>query len=389
MQRLLQESNQSRRALLSALEDQRLAEEAIRKRLAEMEAINHISTALRVAQTLEEMLPLLLDETLTALESEAGAIWLHQPEDDVLNMVTGRGWCKDFKKTPIKPGTGIVGAVFKNGETHISREITSSLLTNQAFVKRIPEDWSGICVPIRTAEEVTGIILASTPLPREFTVEQTKLLTALAEMAGTALHRLSLFDKIQKDALELALAYETTLEGWANALELRDQETEGHTRRVVKMTLELAKQVGISHDDLDDIRRGVLLHDIGKMGIPDSILLKPGPLDESEWEIMRRHTEYARLLIMPIEYLHPALPIPTCHHEKWDGTGYPNGLKGEEIPLEARIFAIVDVWDALTSDRPYRPAWSDEEALDYIRLQSGKHFDPKIAEIFLKSMEKG
>jgi len=180
------------------------------------------------------------------------------------------------------------------------------------------------------------------------------------------------------------LAYDTTLEGWARALELRDEETEGHSQRVTEMTLRLARAMGISDAELAHVRHGVLLHDIGKMGIPDGILFKPGSLTEEEWEIMRRHPTYAYELLSPIRYLRPALDIPYSHHEKWDGTGYPEGLKGEQIPLAARIFAVVDVWDALRADRPYRPAWSEEEVIEYIREQAGKHFDPQVVEIFLR-----
>jgi HD-GYP domain-containing protein (c-di-GMP phosphodiesterase class II) len=151
----------------------------------------------------------------------------------------------------------------------------------------------------------------------------------------------------------------------------------------VEVTINLAQKMGIGAVDEINIRRGALLHDIGKMGIPDSVLLKPGPLNEREWEMMRMHPEYAHRLLTPIEYLNPAIEIPYCHHEKWDGTGYPRGLKGEEIPLAARIFAIVDVWEALTSDRPYRPAWSNGKALEYINNQRGKHFDPTVVDNFM------
>ncbi|MDD3699878.1 MAG: HD-GYP domain-containing protein, partial [Atribacterota bacterium] len=184
------------------------------------------------------------------------------------------------------------------------------------------------------------------------------------------------------------LAYDTTIEGWAQALELRDRETEGHTRRVADLTVKLAQALGVKSEDLIHIRRGALLHDIGKMGIPDRILLKPGPLTPEEWEIMKKHPVYAWELLSPIKYLRPALDIPYYHHERWDGTGYPRGLKGEEIPLSARIFAVVDVWDALTSDRPYRPAWSQEKALQYIKEQSGHHFDPRVVEKFLGLLEE-
>lgn len=187
---------------------------------------------------------------------------------------------------------------------------------------------------------------------------------------------------------ELLLAYDKTIEGWSRAMDLRDKETEGHSKRVTQMTLKLAEMLGIKGIELSYIQHGALLHDIGKLGIPDAILFKPSKLDEEEWALMRRHPQMAYDMLYPIEYLRPALEIPFCHHEKWDGSGYPRGLKGEEIPLAARIFAVVDVWDALTSDRPYRPAWSREETLAYIQEQSGKHFDPRVAEAFPRILSK-
>jgi PAS domain S-box-containing protein len=190
--------------------------------------------------------------------------------------------------------------------------------------------------------------------------------------------------ELRRAHAELAQAYEATVEGWSRALELRDKETEGHTLRVTEVTLRLAQMMQVNEDDLIHIRRGALLHDIGKVGIPDGILLKPGPLTDQEWAIMHLHPGYAYEMLAPIEYLHAALDIPYYHHERWDGTGYPRGLKGEEIPLAARIFAVVDVWDALTSDRPYRPAWSNEKALAHIRSLAGSHFDPQVVEAFLK-----
>jgi len=182
---------------------------------------------------------------------------------------------------------------------------------------------------------------------------------------------------------ELRLAYDTTLEGWARALELRDKETEGHSQRVTELALELARKLNIRDQDLDHIRRGALLHDIGKMGISDEILHKPGSLTAEEFQIVKQHPQIAYDLLSPIPYLKKSLEIPYSHHEKWDGSGYPQGLKENEIPISARIFAIVDVWDALLSDRPYRVAWPRELVVDYISAESGKHFDPHITKIFL------
>jgi putative two-component system response regulator len=185
---------------------------------------------------------------------------------------------------------------------------------------------------------------------------------------------------------ELQDAYEATLKGWVRALDFRDNETGDHSRRVTLLTVELARLMGMSDSELIHVRRSALLHDIGKIGVPDHILHKPGPLTEDEWVIMRKHPQFAHDMLAPIEYLRSALDIPFCHHERWDGTGYPRGLKGEQIPLIARIFAVVDVWDALSSDRPYRKAWSYEKIVEHMRQQSGTHFDPKAVELFLQMM---
>jgi putative nucleotidyltransferase with HDIG domain len=193
-----------------------------------------------------------------------------------------------------------------------------------------------------------------------------------------------MFDEIQKSNLELSLAYDSTIEGWSRAMDMRDRETEGHSRRVAEMTVRIARELGIRDEELLHIRRGAYLHDMGKMAIPDSILLKPGKLDEEEWKIMKMHPVYAHEMLSPIAYLRQALDIPYYHHERWDGSGYPRGLKGTEIPIAARIFAIVDVWDALRSDRPYRSAWPAEKVYEYIESQAGSHFDPAIVRTFLK-----
>lgn len=217
----------------------------------------------------------------------------------------------------------------------------------------------------------------------DITQNEVRLLGAITDIAANAIYRSSLHEQTLKDASELADAYETTLEGWAKALELREQETAGHSKRVVKYTLELAKKFGFSANNLIHIRRGASLHDIGKMGIPDKILLKKGPLTPREWVVMRKHPVHAYKLLSKIPYLLPALDIPRYHHERWDGSGYPEGLKGNDIPLAARIFAVVDVWDALLSNRPYRKAWSNDEVVNYLRENSGKLFDPEVVESFL------
>jgi pSer/pThr/pTyr-binding forkhead associated (FHA) protein len=245
---------------------------------------------------------------------------------------------------------------------------------------------SVLCVPLWDNKNIIGVIQVDNRiLNKAFTETDLKILTIFAYYAAIiAINNASLFEGLQRSNVELTLAYDTTIEGWSRAMDLRDKETEGHTQRVAEMTLRIARELEIKEEELVHMRRGALLHDMGKMGIPDNILLKPDRLTEKEWEVMKRHPEYAYDMLYPIEYLRPALDIPYYHHEKWDGTGYPKGLKGEEIPPAARIFAVVDVWDALCSDRPYRPAWPKKKVREHIRSIAGTHFDPKVVGVFLK-----
>jgi putative nucleotidyltransferase with HDIG domain len=214
-------------------------------------------------------------------------------------------------------------------------------------------------------------------------VEWFEFLEALAGQAAIAIENSMLFYELQRSHGELTRAYDATLEGWSRALELRDQGTEGHTQRVTDVSVLLAQRIGLSDQEIVHVRRGALLHDIGKMGIPDKILLKPGPLSAEEWDIMRQHPVYAYELLSTIPNMERSVEIPYCHHERWDGTGYPRGLKGENIPISARIFAVVDVWDALLSNRPYRPAWSRPDTIAYILEQRGAIFQSEIVDAFM------
>jgi putative nucleotidyltransferase with HDIG domain len=285
-----------------------------------------------------------------------------------------------------RPGEGNTGrAALERRTIHIPdlRRVPkeaqrTTLLTNEGFVA-----YYG--VPLIAKGQVKGVLEVFHRAVLEPGPEWLDFLEALAGQAAIAVDNSSLFQDLQRSNLDLTLAYDATIEGWSRALDLRDKETEGHTQRVTDITLQLAQRLGFGDEELVHVRRGALLHDIGKMGIPDMILLKPGPLTETEWVIMRKHPEYAYALLYAIDYLRPALDIPYCHHEKWDGTGYPQGLKGEQIPLAARLFAVVDVWDALTNDRPYRKAWAVEKVRDYIQSLAGTHFDPQMARAVLES----
>ncbi len=202
-------------------------------------------------------------------------------------------------------------------------------------------------------------------------------------------HLLEQRNELEQLHKELIISYHRTIEGWSNALDLRDKETEGHTLRVTQKSVEFARALGVGEAQLEHVRMGALLHDVGKLGVPDSVLLKPGKLTEEEWVVMRKHPVYAYEWLSPIDFLKEAIQIPYCHHEKWDGSGYPRHLRGEEIPLYARLFAIVDVWDALCSDRPYRAAMPEAEVLEYIQKDAGKHFDPELVKVFMELQSKG
>lgn len=532
-------------------------EDQIKQRLAELEAVNKISTALRVAKTVEEMLPLLLDTTLEVLHATDGAIWLYDPARNELRAAVTRGWDTETGSLPIppeKPGEGINGYAFATGQAYVANDIHLDSRLPETIRQWIPPGMGGAVIPIRAGENVIGTFDINVSLPRELTPDEVHLLTTLSEIAGSAIQRATLheqterrvqqltalsnidrmisstfdlrlslglliehiavqlrvdatdillfnpnlnilefsvgrgfrtksferarlrlgegyagqaamkretihipnlakqhnnprfekhqadeqfvsyfgvpliskgkimgvleifqraplepdkdwldfldtlagqaaiaidsvtqFDNVQRSNDELLQAYDETIEGWSHALDLRDRETEGHTQRVTEMTVTLARQAGLGEAELLQVRWGGLLHDIGKMGVPDGILLKPGPLTDEEWVIMKKHPTFAYEMLSPIHHLRAALDIPYCHHEKWDGTGYPRALKGEQIPIAARIFAVVDVWDALTSDRPYRAAWPREKVLEHIRALAGTHFDPGVVKICLGS----
>ncbi len=542
--------------LAVALENARLFEET-RLRLAELEAINKVSTALRTAQTLDEMLPVLLDVTLGVMRATQGAIWLYDPGKDELRPAVVRGRGEEPGAPPqasAKPGEGITGYVFATGRAYVAGEFRLAPYLSDSARQGLLPGVGGAAVPIRAGDNVIGTFTINVSLPRELMPSEVHLLTTLSEIAGNAIQRsrlhqqtvrrlqhltalsdidraigssfdlqvsltalltqaiaqlgvdaadvlvyspdsltleyaagrgfrtetferarlrlgegyagraalerrlvyvpdlatqrdnprlakalagedfvsyhgvpliakgqvkgvlevfrriplepdeewldflntlagqaaiaidnVTLFESLERSNTELTLAYNATIEGWSRALDLRDKETEGHTQRVSDMAVRLALAFGMAEDELAQFHRGALLHDIGKMGVPDGILLKPGPLTDEEWAVMKKHPTFAHQMLSPIQFLHSALDIPYCHHEKWDGTGYPRGLAGERIPLAARIFAVVDVFDALTSDRPYRAAWPEDKVREHIRSLAGTHFDPQVVRVALDS----
>ena len=292
-------------------------------------------------------------------------------------------------RTTLQLGEGFAGQVAVNWQPIFVQDLVKYHEQHPEAPLFLGEDFvSYYAAPLRAKGQLIGVLEVFTRSRLEPGEEWIDFLETLAGQAAIAIDSIKSFEELQISNSRLMLAYDATIEGWSRAMDMRDEETEGHTRRVTELTVRIARRVGISEDAIVHIRRGALLHDIGKLGIPDSILLKPGKLTEGEWEIMRRHPQYAYEMLSSIEYLRPALEIPYSHHERWDGTGYPRGLKEKHIPLGARLFSVIDVWDALTSDRPYRPAWSPEKAIQYITEQSGSHFDPQAVKAFLDEMKE-
>jgi PAS domain S-box-containing protein len=330
-------------------------------------------------------LNVILNNVKNELKSDAADILLLDPITHTLDFVAGIGFrTRGIEQSHVKLADGYAGTAAREYRTVSCPDLKlarasfsrSSLLADEEFTTHF-------ATPLIVKGQVKGVLELFHRKAFEPESGWIDYFETLATQAAIAIENASLLDNLQRSNAELILAYDATIEGWSRAMDLRDKETEGHTQRVTEMALELANMMGISDVEKQHLWRGSLLHDIGKMGVPDSILFKPGPLSEAEKQIMRQHPLYAYQMLSPITYLKPALDICYCHHERWDGSGYPRGLKGEEIPLSARLFAIVDVFDALTSDRPYRAAWPREDVYRYIQEQAGKHFDPQIVKIVL------
>jgi PAS domain S-box-containing protein len=374
----------------TALENARLFEETER-RLSQVQALRRIDTAISSSLDLRATLDVILDQTTTQLAADAADILLYEPLEHLLVYKAGRGFHSDaVRHTRLPLGQPYAGqAALERRTTMIDHRYAideasltpayRTLLGSEGFIAHA-------ATPLIAKGQVVGVLEIFHRTPLDTSGDWQDLLETLAGQAAIAIDNATLFDSLQRSNADLELAYDATLVGWSRAMDLRDKVTEGHTQRVAEMAINLASALDLSGAEQVQLYRGALLHDIGKLGVPDAILFKPRPLTEEEWAIMRKHPQYAYDMLFPvkIKYLRPALDVPYCHHEKWDGTGYPRRLKGEQIPLLARIFAVVDVWDALTSDRPYRTAWPTEKARDYIASQSGIHFDPQIVQAFLK-----
>lgn len=356
--------------------------------LAHERALREIDLAITSNIDLNLTLQVVLGQARAQLHVDACAILLLNSNTHTLEYTCGRGFQTDIiKKTDLRLGTGRAGRAVLERRILGRAELTSTdEISDRAELIGAENFAAYFIAPLIIKDKLLGALEIYHQTPLTVKTEWLKFIETLAGQAAIAIDNATLFENLQRSNTELSLAYDATIEGWSAALDLRDRETEGHTQRVTEMTLRLAKAIGFSKEELVQMRRGALLHDIGKMGVPDRILLKPDTLTDDEWMIMHKHPEFAYDMLSPIPYLQGALDIPYCHHEKWDGTGYPRGLRGEQIPLMARIFAVVDVWDAITSDRPYRAAWSREKALGHIRALNGAHFDPQVVENFLRML---
>ncbi|NPV75502.1 MAG: PAS domain S-box protein [Anaerolineae bacterium] len=362
----------------------------LQRRLDHISALRLIDRTIASNLDLKIGLHVLLDQVVTQLNVDSAAILLINPRTQYIEFGDGRGFRTELvKKTYLSIGEGLTGRAVLERNILFIPDLRNAADKFTRKEMRLQEDFVSYCAaPLMIKGEVKGVLELFTRAPLTPTAEWLEFLENLAGQAAIMIDNSELYSRLQQSNLELRLAYSRTLEGWVRALDLRDEETEGHTQRVTEMTLRLAISMGMPDDRLVHIQRGALLHDIGKMAVPDSILRKPGKLTKKEWEIMRRHPLVAYELLRPIAFLQESLDIPYCHHERWDGSGYPRGLKGEEIPLAARIFSVVDVWDALSFNRPYRTAWSEDKARDYISANSGKLFDAKVVEAFLELLER-
>ncbi len=382
-----------RTAMLSTIRDvteRSHAQEKIQRQLNHLTALSAIDRIIASNFDLQICLSEILGHVTKELGIDAADILILNPNSQTLSFGAERGFrtqavTQAVRKTQIRLGDSYAGrAALERQLVQIpnpNNESDNLLLTTHFN----GEDFvSYYGVPLITKGQVKGVLEAFHRTTLDPDQEWFDFLNALAGQAAIAIENVTLFDGLQRSNSELALAYDATIEGWSRALDLRDKETEWHTLRVTEMTIKLARAFGLNDLDLIQVRWGALLHDIGKMGVPDNILHKPGPLTDEEWIIMKKHPLLAHELLAPIRYLRLALDIPYCHHEKWDGSGYPHGLQGIQIPLAARIFAIADVWDALSSDRPYRAAWPEDKVREHIQTSSGTHFDPQVVEVFMQ-----
>lgn len=355
------------------------------RQVQQLSILRSIDLAIASGLDLNLLLSMLLDRVMALMHVDAATVLLLNSKTNMLEFAAGKGFHSNILQyTRLKVGEGGAGRVALGREMIHVPDLRkdrmdfnrSPLFDQENFVTY----WG---VPLMAKGRVLGVLEMFHRAPLKPDKDLQNFLAMVAGQAAIAIDSAMMFSELQRSNVELSLAYDSTIEGLSRALDLRDKETKEHTFRVTDITVKLATRLGVKQSELIHVRRGAILHDIGKVAIPDQILFKPGPLVQEEWDIMRRHPDIAVELLSPVTYLEPALEIPHWHHEKWDGSGYPDGLRQEDIPFAARLFAVADVYDALTSNRPYRSAWPKWEAIEYIEDQTGTHFDPSIVPEFL------
>ena len=369
----------------SAIHRTKLAEQ-MQQRLRQLTALRAINISIGASFDLHVTLNVLVNQIHTQLGVDAVCVLLVEPNTRMLRYAAGNGFRSPaVEQLSFWMGEGLAGRIALERHTQHIYDPAGLLSYFNQREWLVGEDFVAYhAVPMIVKGEVKGVLETFYRAPYAPQADFQQLLEALAMETAIAIDKAELLNMLQRSNQDLTIAYDKTIEGWARALELRDEETEGHTRRVAEWTMRLGQAYGITGAQLMHMRRGALLHDLGKIAIPDRILLKPTDLTSDEWETMRMHPLLAYEMLSSIEFLRPALDIPYCHHEHWDGSGYPRGLAGDEIPVAARLFSVIDVWDALRHKRPYRDAWPEEQVIAYLDHQAGKTLDPDIVQTFLE-----
>jgi putative nucleotidyltransferase with HDIG domain len=340
-----------------------------------------INSSLGLRRVLEEV----MDSLISLMHAERGFLMLRESNGELAVQIA-RGIAHiNLDEEAFKVSKTVVYKVVDSGSPVLTTNAQADPRFDAQLSVAAYQLRSILCVPLKLKNDLIGVLYVDNRAHAGiFKENDLELISAFADQAAVAIDSARLFEDLQESHRELEKAYQATLEGWVRALDMRDKETEGHTQRVTILTQRLASSMGVDGNTMVHITRGALLHDIGKMAIPDGILLKPGQLTDDERMLIQKHPVYAYEMLSPIAFLVPAIDIPYCHHEKWDGSGYPRGLRGKEIPFAARIFPVIDVWDALTSNRPYRKALPQYEVRARIKADSGKHFDPVVVDAFME-----
>jgi len=363
----------------------------LERKIEHMQALRRVDMATTTAVDVGLALDIFLEQVETLLRIDATGVLLFDERAQALQPAAARGFGSEpARDVRVAMGEALAGYAAQEQRTVYVQDLQADPRWGSVVDPEQQGEYAAYwAVPMLTKGQLQGVIELYAKRAFVPDAQWFEFLETFADQGAIAVESALLFRSLERSNAELQLAYDKTIAGWAYALDLKDEETAGHSQRVTQLTVRLAQRCGVDQRDLIHIQRGALLHDIGKMGVPDSILLKRGELTVGERVLIEQHTEYARDLLTPIDFLKPAIDIPYCHHERWDGTGYPQGLAGVDIPLAARMFAIVDVYDALTSERPYRHAWSREDTLDHIQRGAGSHFDPALVDVFMAMIRDG